>query len=86
MKRAIFSILVFLVGMLALSFTVVAPSDAQQRQPDECWTPGRPKPKVEIGLDGGPVLCGRAISLPKPSYPEEAKRQKISGAVRVNCH
>jgi len=84
MRRAIFSIFVFFVFLLALSFTVVAPSDAQQRQPDECWTPGRPKPDVQIGLNGSPILCGRAISLPKPPYPEEAKKQKISGSVRVN--
>ena len=28
-------------------------------------------------------LCGKAISLPKPAYPEEAKKQKISGVVQI---
>jgi protein TonB len=29
-------------------------------------------------------LCGKAISLPKPDYPPEAKAQKISGAVHIS--
>lgn len=51
---------------------------------EECSTPGRAKPEVEVGKDGNPVLCGKAISLPKPAYPSEAKAQKISGTVAVN--
>lgn len=51
---------------------------------EECSTPGRAKPEVEVGKNGNPVLCGRAISLPKPAYPPDAKAQKISGTVAVS--
>jgi TonB family protein len=49
---------------------------------DECMTSGRPKPEVENERKG-PELCGKAISLPKPAYPEEAKAQGASGRVVV---
>ena len=29
-------------------------------------------------------LCGKAISLPKPSYPDEAKSKKVAGTVVVD--
>ena len=51
---------------------------------EECATPDRPKPEVEVGKNGHPVLCGKAISLPKPTYPPDAKAQKISGTVAVS--
>ena len=51
---------------------------------EECSTPDRAKPEVEVGKNGNPVLCGRAISLPKPAYPPDAKAQRISGTVAVN--
>lgn len=51
---------------------------------EECSIPDRPKPEVEAGMKGNALLCGKAFSLPKPSYPEEAKAQKISGAVSIN--
>ena len=41
-------------------------------------TPG-PKP----GIASGGVLNGKAISLPKPAYPEEAKAARVSGTVVV---
>jgi TonB family protein len=50
---------------------------------EECLTPDRPKPHVEGNMKRNAVLCGKAISLPKPSYPEEAKSQKITGFVSV---
>lgn len=49
----------------------------------ECVTPGRPKPQVEKEIKGL-GLCGKAISLPKPGYPQEAKAQNISGRVVVS--
>ena len=51
---------------------------------EECSTPDRAKPEVEVGKNGSPVLCGRATSLPRPAYPPDAKAQKISGTVVVN--
>ena len=51
---------------------------------EECATPDRAKPEVEAGKNGKPVLCGKAISLPKPANPPEAKAQKISGTVAVD--
>ena len=51
---------------------------------EECSTPDRVKPEVEAGKNGNPLLCGKAISLPKPAYPADAKAQGISGAVAVN--
>ena len=51
---------------------------------EECSSPDRAKPEVEIGMERNALLCGKAISLPKPPYPEEAKAQKISGTVSIN--
>jgi TonB family protein len=51
---------------------------------EECATPGRAKPEVEVGKSGKPMLCGHALSLPKPAYPPYAKAQKISGTVAVS--
>jgi TonB family protein len=50
---------------------------------EECVMPDRPKPQVEPGAKRNSGLCGKAISLPKPAYPEEAKVQKVSGTVRI---
>ena len=50
---------------------------------EECSTPERPKPDVEAGRIGNALLCGKAISLPKPDYPEEAKAQNVSGIVAI---
>ena len=50
---------------------------------EECSTPDRPKPAVEMEMKAD-VLCGKAISLPKPSYPEEAKAKGVSGVVRIS--
>jgi TonB family protein len=47
----------------------------------ECEVPDRPRPESSIEE---PVLCGRGISFPKPSYPEEAKAEKVSGTVSVD--
>jgi TonB family protein len=51
---------------------------------EECSSPDRPKPEVEIGTDRNALLCGKVVNLPKPAYPEEAKAQKISGTVSIN--
>jgi TonB family protein len=48
---------------------------------EQCSLPNRPKPEVEV--KGNAMLCGKAISLPKPPYPQEAKAAKASGPVTV---
>jgi TonB family protein len=50
----------------------------------ECETPDRPKPATEAEIKIVSQLCGKAISLPKPSYPEGAKEAKASGLVQVD--
>ena len=55
--------------------------DARSKKIEVCNTPDRPKPEVKTRMDIG--LCGKAINLPKPAYPEEAKKQKVSGVVRI---
>ena len=47
----------------------------------ECETADRAKPEGDIKRVS--LLCGRAISLPKPAYPEEAKAKGVSGTVEV---
>ena len=61
--------------------TANKPDDADAQRLKDCVTPDRPQPEVERRVDA--LLCGHAISLPKPSYPEEAKAKKIAGVVRV---
>ncbi len=51
---------------------------------EECSRPDRPEPEAEVRRPTNALLCGKAISLPKPSYPAEARTQKISGVVSVN--
>jgi TonB family protein len=48
----------------------------------ECEHSNRPKPETEFKIASH--SCGKAISLPKPSYPHEAKAMKVSGLVRVD--
>jgi TonB family protein len=61
------------------------------------WDTVRTSLKVEllatVGSAAGPdaeisggVLNGKAISLPKPDYPDEAKRARVSGSVTVQVH
>ena len=59
----------------------VRSDDERSKKFDECNKPDRPKPDVKAKMDIG--LCGKAISLPKPDYPEEAKKQKVSGPVTI---
>ena len=49
---------------------------------EECELLDRPKPEGEIKRVS--QLCGKAISIPRPAYPEEAKSKKLSGAVQVD--
>ena len=42
--------------------------------------PAQDTPKI---IKGG-ILNGKAISLPKPAYPDEAKAAKLDGTVRIN--
>jgi TonB family protein len=51
---------------------------------EECSIADRPKPEVEIGRNSDALLCGKAVSLPTPAYPANAKAQHIFGAVSVN--
>ena len=53
----------------------------QEKIVEECEVPDRPKPEYEIKLVS--QLCGRALSMPKPAYPEEAISKRASGLVRV---
>ncbi len=48
---------------------------------EECSLPDRPRPEATIVT---PVRCGKAISLPRPPYPEEARAAKASGTVAVD--
>jgi outer membrane biosynthesis protein TonB len=47
----------------------------------ECEEPDRVKPNVDTRRVS--QLCGKAISLPKPPYPAEAKAKHVSGIVVV---
>jgi TonB family protein len=48
----------------------------------ECEHSTSPKPETEFKTAS--QLCGKAISLPKPPYPDEAKAMKVSGLVKVD--
>jgi TonB family protein len=48
----------------------------------ECEQSNRHKPKAELKMAS--MLCGKAISLPKPPYPDEAKAMRVSGLVKVD--
>ena len=54
----------------------------QDKIVEECEIPDRPKPEGLIKRVS--QLCGHALSLPKPAYPEEAKSKRVSGLVQVN--
>ncbi len=54
----------------------------QKKRVEECELSDRPKPEGEIKRVS--QLCGHAISLPRPTYPEEAKSKKLSGVVQVD--
>jgi len=49
----------------------------------DCVTSGRPKPELEKNMGRNSLLCGKAISLPKPAYPAEAKDKRIAGVVTI---
>jgi TonB family protein len=57
-------------------FVVVSGSFAQLPAP----APEQTTPKI---INGG-ILNGKAVNLPKPQYPEEAKIAKVGGAVPVD--
>src|SRR5215467_14135618 len=48
----------------------------------ECEQPDRVKPNVETKHVS--QLCGKAITLPKPPYPAQAKTKRVSGTVVVD--
>jgi TonB family protein len=89
MKRLL-NVTVALLFLFSLAFTLqIRGQRDRDPQPDKeltklfeaCVTPDRPKPEVEVTRKLG--LCGKAINLPKPPYPEEAKAQNVSGRVRI---
>ncbi len=49
---------------------------------EECELSDKPKPEGE--LKAVSQLCGKAISKPRPQYPDEAKANKASGPVQVD--
>ncbi len=51
----------------------------RERERQEAIAAGRPVPSI---IKGG-VLNGRALSLPKPPYPAEAKAQRASGSASI---
>ena len=53
----------------------------QQKRIAACEVPEREKPNGEIKRVS--QLCGHALSLPKPAYPEEAKASGVPGTVVV---
>jgi len=72
-------------------FSVASPQDTTDKNPtsearrklvETCLTPDRPKPSVEKERKAH-ELCGKAINLLKPEYPEEAKARGISGRVSI---
>ena len=84
--------LLFLLG----SNTWAGSYDQSQKQPndqeviqsenkkiiEDCEKPDRERPTAELKSRMS-LLCGKAISLPKPAFPEEAKAAKASGVVVV---
>jgi len=59
------------------------PDDPDAQRLKDCVTSDRPQPEIETRANFNALLCGKAISLPKPAYPEEAKAKKIAGVVQV---
>ena len=45
-------------------------------------TAGQDIPDIPKAINGG-VLNGKAVKLPKPKYPDEAKSAKLEGTVRI---
>jgi TonB family protein len=80
--------LIFPVFTCLIVFSVVHPQEpdpttaARRKLIQNCLTPDQPKPAVEKERKS-PELCGKAISLPKPNYPEEARAKGISGIVSI---
>jgi len=57
-------------------------SSEERKIIEDCELPDKSKPTGEIRVVA--ELRGRAISKPKPIYPNEAKKSKVSGAVKVD--
>jgi TonB family protein len=55
--------------------------DERAKIAEECSMPDRARPDAAIKR---PVLSGKAISYPKPSYPERARGTNASGTVIVD--
>jgi TonB family protein len=71
-------------GDLIRSTTDIGHESEAERQKRivACEQADQVKPKGEIKRVS--QLCGRAVSLPKPSYPEDAKASRVSGTVVVD--
>ena len=93
MKKQPLKVLLALCGISLATFLATARSPAQtvkdvreeqnKKILEECEKPGREKPSTELKSKMS-LLCGKAISLPKPPFPEEAKAAKASGVVVVD--
>jgi TonB family protein len=57
-------------------------SVADKERIKECEVSDRIKPKGDIRKVS--QLCGKALSLPRPIYPDEAKANRISGTVVID--
>ena len=91
MKKRTLKVFLALCGISLATFLATARSTAQtsireeqnKKILEECEKPGREKPSTELKAKMS-ILCGKAISLPKPPFPEKAKAAKASGVVVVD--
>ncbi len=69
---------------LKVRYTDFAPARATLKVTEigEDETPSTSSSSVNKPIEGG-ILNSKAVSMPKPAYPEEAKRLKIHGTVSV---
>lgn len=55
----------------------------EKKEPEKNVPENTPPPMITPFSRVGGVLNGKATSLPKPDYPEEARRAKVGGKVQV---
>jgi TonB family protein len=83
MRKFVFLLFTCLIVFGVVHLQEPDPTPAARRKLiEDCLTPDQPKPAVEKEMKS-PELCGKAISLPKPAYPEEARAKGVSGIVRI---
>ncbi|MEP7212540.1 MAG: energy transducer TonB [Acidobacteriota bacterium] len=67
-KIALFVLLLLWASLTAFSQTLQGPASRSNKRPDVIF---------------GGVVNGKAVTLPKPAYPEDARRAKLSGVVKA---